>query len=106
MFIVALAMALVCHSLFPDETDYRILMALPVRRSAIFSAKVAALLLFATIFILTTNVAMGLPFSAVSAGRLATHSWPLRAAAQSRQESSAASLASRSSSPCRDWSSC
>ena len=44
MFIVALAMALVCHSLFPDETDYRILMALPVRRSAIFSAKVAALL--------------------------------------------------------------
>ena len=82
MFIVALAMALVCHSLFPDEIDYRILMALPVRRSAIFSAKAAALFLFATIFIVTTNAAMGLPFSAVSAGRLASHSWPLRAVAQ------------------------
>ena len=26
MFIVAFAMALVCHSVFPDETDYRILI--------------------------------------------------------------------------------
>ena len=82
MFIVALAMALVCHSLFPDETDYRILMALPVHRSEIFSAKVAALMLFATIFILTTNTAIGLPFSAVSTSRLATHYWPHRAVAQ------------------------
>jgi hypothetical protein len=82
MFIVAVAVALVCHSLFPDEMDYRILMVLPVDRVEIFSAKAAALFLFAAIFIVTTNVAIGVPFSAVSSGPLATHYWPVRAAFQ------------------------
>jgi hypothetical protein len=82
MFIVAFAVALVCHSLFPDETDYRILMVLPVDRFAIFSAKVAALFFFAAIFIVTTNVAMGVPFSALSGGAMATHHWPVRAVIQ------------------------
>jgi len=82
MFIVAFAMALVCHSLFPDETDYRILMPLPVSRLVIFSAKLLALLLFASLFIVTTNAAIGVPFSAVSTGRMATHYWPIRAVVQ------------------------
>jgi ABC-type transport system involved in multi-copper enzyme maturation permease subunit len=82
MFIVAFAMTLVCHSLFPDETDYRILMALPISRAVIFSAKLMALLAFAAIFIISTNVAIGIPFAAVSTGRLNPHYWPVRAAAQ------------------------
>jgi hypothetical protein len=82
MFIVAFAMAVVCHSLFPDEMDYRILVPLPISREVIFSAKLIALMLFASIFIVTTNVAIGLPFSAVSTGRWATHYWPIRAFAQ------------------------
>jgi hypothetical protein len=82
MFIVAFAMALVCHSLFPDETDYRILVPLPISRRVIFSAKLLAMMLFASIFILTTNLAIGIPFSAVSTGRWATHYWPIRAIAQ------------------------
>jgi hypothetical protein len=82
MFIVAFAMTLVCHSLFPDETDYRILIPLPVSRFAVFSAKLLALLLFASLFIVTTNAAIGVPFSAVSTGRLSTHYWPIRALAQ------------------------
>ncbi len=82
MFVVAMAMALVCQSLFPDETDYRILMALPVSRAAIFSAKLLALLAFASIFIITTNVAIGVPFAAISTGPLNPHYWPVRAVAQ------------------------
>jgi hypothetical protein len=82
MFIVALAMALVSHSIYPDETDYRILMALPVSRTAIFTAKLCALLLFAAIFIVTTNAAIGIPFTAVSSGPLATHSWLRRGSTQ------------------------
>jgi ABC-type transport system involved in multi-copper enzyme maturation permease subunit len=82
MFTVAMAMALVCHSLFPDETDYRILMALPISRAAIFAAKLIALLAFASIFIISTNVAIGIPFAAISTGPLNPHYWPVRAVAQ------------------------
>jgi hypothetical protein len=82
MFIVAFAMALVVHSLFPDELDYRILMALPVERATIFAGKLAALFLYASLFIVTTNVAFGVPFSLVSMSPWATHYWPVRAASQ------------------------
>ncbi|MGE5834781.1 MAG: hypothetical protein ACM4AI_09900 [Acidobacteriota bacterium] len=50
MWIVAAAVALVGHSLFPDERDFRILMAEPVGRAEIFGAKLAALLGFASLF--------------------------------------------------------
>lgn len=50
MWIVAAAVALVGHSLFPDERDFRILMAEPVGRTEIFGAKLAALLMFAALF--------------------------------------------------------
>lgn len=82
MYIVAFVMSLVCHSLFPDETDYRILVPLPITRWTIFSAKLMALLLFSAIFIVTTSVAIGVPFSAISTGPLATQYWPIRATAQ------------------------
>jgi hypothetical protein len=46
----AAAVALVGHSLFPDERDFRILMAESVGRTEIFGAKLAALLVFASVF--------------------------------------------------------
>ena len=51
MWIVAGAMSLVGQSLFPDETDFRILMAEPLSRSVVFGAKLAALLLFGGLFV-------------------------------------------------------
>jgi hypothetical protein len=44
-------------------------MALPVPRRTIFVAKLSALFLFAAIFIVSANVAIGLPFAVVSGGR-------------------------------------
>jgi hypothetical protein len=57
MWTVAFVTALVGHSLFPDETDFRVLMALPVSRQRIFGAKFVALALFAALFIGGTHVA-------------------------------------------------
>jgi ABC-type transport system involved in multi-copper enzyme maturation permease subunit len=82
MLTIAFVMGLVVHALFPDEIDFRILMALPLSRQRIFSAKVAALLLFVAIFIVTANVSIGLPFALVSTGRWADHSLGVRALAQ------------------------
>jgi hypothetical protein len=42
MWIVAFATVLVGHAVFPDETDFRVLMPLPVSRRLIFGAKLAA----------------------------------------------------------------
>jgi hypothetical protein len=58
MWIVAAAVALAGHSLFPDETDYRILMAEPLPRHVIFGAKLTALLLFLTLFVGGAHVAL------------------------------------------------
>ena len=58
MWIVAAAMALAGHSLFPGETDFRILMAEPLSRSEVFAAKLAALLVFAGLFIAGAHVAL------------------------------------------------
>jgi hypothetical protein len=46
MLLVAFVTLLISHSLFPDERDFRILGPLPVRKVAIFTAKLTALLLF------------------------------------------------------------
>jgi hypothetical protein len=58
MWIVASAMALVGQSLFPDETDFRILMAEPLSRSLVFGAKLAALLLFGGLFIVGAHAGL------------------------------------------------
>jgi hypothetical protein len=71
MFIVALVGALVCQSMFPSETDFRILTPLPVTRRAVFAGKLLALFAFTTVFVLATNIATGPVFPAVSGGRWA-----------------------------------
>ena len=58
MLVVAFATLLVSHSLFPDEIDFRVLLALPVSRRVVFLSKLAALSLFAGIFIVVAHVAM------------------------------------------------
>jgi hypothetical protein len=58
MWIVAFVTVLVSHALFPDDTDFRILMALPISRRLIFAAKLAAVGLFAGLFIVATHAAL------------------------------------------------
>ena len=58
MWFVAAAMGLVGESLFPNQLDFRILMAEPLSRPTIFGAKLAALLLFAGLFAAGTHVAL------------------------------------------------
>ncbi|MPZ21574.1 MAG: hypothetical protein GEV06_27335 [Luteitalea sp.] len=60
---------LISRSVFPSETDYRVLMALPISRRAIFGAKVAALALFLGLFIAAANLSIGPLFVLVSHGR-------------------------------------
>jgi hypothetical protein len=71
MWIVAAAMALAGHSLFPGETDFRILMAEPLSRAEVFAAKLAALLAFAGLFIAGSHVAL-LPLGALTVMGAAT----------------------------------
>jgi hypothetical protein len=78
MWIVSFVTVLVGHSLFPDETDYRVLMALPVPRHLIFGAKLLALALFAALFILSAHVAL-LPLSLLmSTGMFVGFPWPVQ----------------------------
>ena len=65
MWIVAFAVVLVGHALFPDERDYRILMTQPVSRRTIFAAKLLALLLFAGLFVAGTHLALA-PLAALT----------------------------------------
>jgi len=58
MWLVAAAIGLVGESLFPDQTDFRILMAEPLSRSTIFGAKLAALLLFGGLVAAGTHLAL------------------------------------------------
>jgi hypothetical protein len=58
MLLVTFITLLISPSLFPDERDSRILGALPVRKAAIFGAKLAALLLFTGGFIAVTHVSL------------------------------------------------
>ena len=63
MWFVAGAVALVGHSLFPDQRDFRILMAEPLSRLTIFTSKLAALLLFVGLFVAGVHLAL-LPLTA------------------------------------------
>ena len=58
MWFVAAAIGLVGQSLFPNQLDFRILMAEPLSRPTIFGAKLAALLLYAGLFVAGTHVAL------------------------------------------------
>ena len=65
MWIVAGAVGLVGHSLFPDQTDFRVLMAEPLSRFTIFASKLVSLLLFVGLFVAGTHLAL-LPLTAVT----------------------------------------
>lgn len=75
MWIVAFVTVLVGHALFPDETDFRVLMALPVTRRLIFGAKLAALALFTGLFVVAVHIALA-PLAALTlVGRWAEHAF-------------------------------
>lgn len=81
MWIVAFVTVLVGHALFPDETDFRVLMALPVPRRVIFGAKLLALAMFTLIFVLAAHAAL-LPLSLLmSMGIFVGVHWPIQFAA-------------------------
>jgi hypothetical protein len=65
MWIVAAAVGLVGQSLFPDQTDFRILMAEPLSRLTIFGSKLASLLLFCGLFVAGAHLAL-LPIAALT----------------------------------------
>jgi len=77
MWIVALVTVLVSHSLFPDETDFRVLMPLPIGRGLVFGAKLLALALFTGLFTLTSHLAFTPLVMRISAGRWAIDAPPL-----------------------------
>ncbi len=58
MWIVAFVITLVGHAVFPDETDFRVLMALPVTRPFVFGAKLLAVVLFGGLFVIASHVAL------------------------------------------------
>ncbi len=58
MWFVAAAIGLVGESLFPNHTDFRVLMAEPLSRPTVFGAKLAALLLFGGLFVAGAHLAL------------------------------------------------
>jgi hypothetical protein len=81
MLIVAFTTLLVSPSLFPDETDFRVLLVLPVSRRVVFLSKLAALALFAGIFIVAAHAAMLPLFLIVAVARQVEESFLVRFAA-------------------------
>ena len=73
MLAAAIATVVVSASLFPDETDFRVLMVLPVTRTLVFGAKLAALALFVGLFVLVVHLALAPVVMITSAGRWAEH---------------------------------
>ena len=73
MWIVAFVTVLVSHSLFPDETDFRVLMPLPLTQAFVFGAKLLALALFGGLFIGASLVAVTPLVGLISSSRHAPH---------------------------------
>ena len=81
MWFVAAAIGLVGESLFPNQLDFRILMAEPLSRPTIFGAKLAALLLFAGLFVAGTHVALAPLATLTMLGMVRTGSFVISALA-------------------------
>jgi hypothetical protein len=81
MWIVALVTVLISQSLFPDETDFRVLMPLPVGRPLIFGAKLAAVALFAGLFTVASHMAVTPLVLLISANRWRLDAPPLYSSA-------------------------
>jgi hypothetical protein len=58
MWIIAFVAVLIGPSLFPDETDFRILMSMPLTRRLVFGAKLAAVGMVASLFFVIAEVAL------------------------------------------------
>ena len=81
MWIVAVATVTIGQSLFPDETDFRILTPLPTRRRDIFLAKILSLLAFGALFVVASQAAL-VPLLVLSGiGPWATVPFPVSVAA-------------------------
>jgi hypothetical protein len=91
MLVVAFAAAFAGDSMFPDETDFRILTPLPVTRGFVFAAKLRAVAWYLGLAIIVSSLALQLPFTAISGGPHADRTWLVRAAVSSGS-SMAASL--------------
>lgn len=81
MLVMAFIAVLLGPSLFFDETDFRVLVPLPISRRAIFQAKLRALLRFAAIFIGGSLLALTPVMVIGSLSRWAEHLWIWRVAA-------------------------
>jgi hypothetical protein len=68
LITLAFVTTLVARSLFPSETDHRVLTVLPVTRALIFRAKGAAVTFFVGLFALTATVSFTPPFALASSG--------------------------------------
>ena len=79
--IVAVWTVMQWRSLFPSGRDHMILTPQPVSRSQLFGAKLAALLIFVTLFILVLNLTCGITLPAVASGRWEPRPLWLRVAA-------------------------
>ena len=81
MWIVAFATVIVGASIFPDESDFRILTPLPVRRRTIFAAKILSVVAFTGVFMAGAQVAF-VPLLVLSGiGPWAEHPFPIPVAA-------------------------
>jgi hypothetical protein len=69
MDLTAIATLLNWQSLFPDLRDFLILTPLPIERCQLFRAKLLALLLFATLLILSVNVLPSFSMTAIMSSR-------------------------------------
>ena len=58
MWIAAFVTILVGHALFPDETDYRVLMPQPVTRRVVFLSKLFALTVFCGLVVVCSHAAL------------------------------------------------
>jgi hypothetical protein len=81
MWILAFVTVLIGHALFPDETDFRVLMSLPITRRLVFGAKLLALVVFTGLFAVSIQIAFTPLFILTSVGRWAEGAFVARAGA-------------------------
>lgn len=79
MLLAAFAAALAGDSMFPDDTDFRVLTPLPVSRAFVFRAKLRAVARYLGLAIVVASLAVQLPFTAISGGPYAHGTWLARA---------------------------
>jgi len=81
MWIAAFVTVLISHSLVPDDTDFRVLMPLPITQAFIFRTKLLALTIFCGIFIGASLVAVTPLAAMISMSRHAPYLPPVSIAA-------------------------